>query len=433
MRRALLIVLLVVVVVTLAMAFHHPPMRLMPAPQVFRTDGSAVFAALEEAERTNRIRIFYATNRLALGPAENRLYTGAPDRETSFGQATIRVGDDGTGWEEILRLSTGDSDEARPFLHLETMAEAGRLPRDAGAADALPPGVEGWLAAVEADLARRRSRDIIIYVHGANTTVERGVGQAAQLHHFTGRNATVIAFVWPTAENFLRYSRDIHTGLGAAPHLARLVGLLAAHTSADKIDVFTYSAGGTVGSEAMGMLGRLVAQGAPDPRLGDVYHAAPDADFRDFVADLEDYADVARRVSVAINTGDSALRLAQVVNRASRAGRPDIAELSPEAAGFLLQANLDYGLEVVRVRPENIPGLSPSSHTFWYEDPWVSSDVLVSLLYHLPPALRGLAAGEGPGGSTYWTFPPDYPEALAGVLAHLAAEGRLMAPAPAGD
>ena len=47
------------------------------------------------------------------------------------------------------------------------------------------------------------------------------------------------------------------------------------------------------------------------------------------------------------------------------------------------------------MRPENIPGLSNRSHTFWYDDPWVSSDVLITLLYHLPPDERGLACRQG--------------------------------------
>lgn len=423
MRRVLLIVVLVIAVVTLALAFHHPPMRLMPAPQVFRTDGSAVFAELAEAERSNRIRLFFASNRLPLGPMDNRLYTGAPSTETHFGAATLRIGDEGTLWDEIYRLSTGDSDDTRPFLHLETMQETASLPRGETAPDA---DTLAWLAAVEADLSTRRDKDIIIYVHGANTTVERGLGQAAQLFHFTGRNATVIGFVWPTAENFLRYGRDIHTALGAAPHLARLVALLSAHTSARRIDVLTYSAGGTVGSEAMALAGQAAeAQGL---RLGDVYHAAPDADFRDFVADLKHYAPVADRVSVAVNMDDSALRLAQLINRASRAGRPDMAELTPEATDFLLEAARTDGLEVVRVRPENFPDLSRTSHTFWYEDPWVSSDVLVSLLYHLAPDVRGLEAGQGPVGPQYWTFPPDYPDRLAKVLADLAQRGKALPP-----
>ena len=83
------------------------------------------------------------------------------------------------------------------------------------------------------------------------------------------------------------------------------------------------------------------------------------------------------------------------------------------------------------MRPENIPGLSNRSHTFWYDDPWVSSDVLITLLFHLPPDERGLAKGEGPSGVYYWTFMPDYPEHLSKVMARLRREGEVRPTASA--
>jgi hypothetical protein len=123
---------------------------------------------------------------------------------------------------------------------------------------------------------------------------------------------------------------------------------------------------------------------------------------------------------------DSALRLSRVVTGASRAGRPDMTELTPEATEFLLGATDKYGLELLRVRPENIPGLSTFSHTFWYDDPWVSSDVLFTLLFHLAPDGRGLDYGDTSFGGHYWTFTPDYPERLAGIIDKLGAPQETM-------
>ena len=266
---------------------------------------------------------------------------------------------------------------------------------------------EAWFASIDAALAQSRDHDIIVYVHGANTNLERAAGQAAQLQHFTGRNSVVLLFNWPTAENFLRYSRDMVTAAESAPELARLIELLSEHTDAEHIDVFTYSAGATVGSKGLAIVGRDADEtGATPARLGEIYHAAPDADFRGFVDDMKDYADRAERMTVAVNMNDSALRLSARVNNGSRAGRPDMDELSPEATEWLLDATKTYGLEVLRVRPENIPGLSSWSHTFWYDDPWVSSDVLITLLHHLNPEERGLEAGDTSFGAHYWTFTP---------------------------
>lgn len=402
-----------VVAVTVAMSFYHPPMRLMPAPMVFKDERTqAVFTEAGD-EAATEIRLFYATNRAALGSREARTYARTAGDALHTGMVTIRIGDEATTWDRIVEWSTGTGDDRRPYLHLDAVDEAATIPP----AGPLPAEAEAWFAAVNEALATSRDKDIIIYVHGANTTLERGAGQAAQLQHFTGRNSVVLLFAWPTAENFLLYSRDLVTAAQSAPELARLIDLLTRYTDADHIDVFTYSAGGMVGSKGLALFGQAAdAAGAPPERLGEVYHAAPDADFRGFVDDLRSYADDAGRITVAVNMTDSALRLSGRVNNASRAGRPDMEELSDEETDWLLGATKDYGLELLRVRPENIPGLSNFSHTFWYDDPWVSSDVLITLLYHLSPKDRGLDAGDTSFGAHYWTFSPDYPSRLAALI-----------------
>jgi esterase/lipase superfamily enzyme len=383
--------------------FHHPPMRLMPAPLLFQeaaARGVDVAPALAEG---SRIELFYATNRLPVGAAESRLYTVLPDRRLHVGEATLRIGEEGSTLDELRAWTTGAEPSDRPFIHLVAMAEAATTPAD-GSVDA---ATAAWLAEVQAALDASADRDVLIYVHGANTTVERAAGQASQIRHFSGRHAVVVLFAWPTAENFLRYSRDVESAFGAAPHLVELIRLLAGNTDARKIDVFTYSAGATVGSHALALLARKDPELAG--RLGEVYHAAPDAATRDFADDLAAYAGPAEGVTTAVNLGDSALRLAAAVSGASRAGRPDLGELAPEAAAWLLEAAEAGEVEVVQVHPEVMPATSSRSHTFWYDDPWVSSDLLVTLLFDLPPGERGLEAGTAASGAPYWTFPASYP------------------------
>ena len=416
MSRNIIIACLLILAGVVAMSFYHPPMRLMPAPEVFLDGQTSIFPSYPSAVSDPEIKLFYATNRLPVGPRADRLYAVVPGRDLHTGVATVRIGEEGTTWDKIYAWSTGASDDRRPFLHLTNLTEQATIDSETP----LTPEATAWFAEINAALEQSRDKDIIVYVHGANTTVERAAGQAAQLHHFTGRNSIVLLFVWPTAENFLRYSRDMITAFGAAPHLARLIELLDANTDAEKIDVFTYSAGGTVGSDGLAMVGRdAQASGAVAPALGEIYHAAPDADFRTFVDDMASYADKAERITVAVNLNDSALRLSQMINRASRAGRPDMRELSDEQSDWLLDAVSEYGIDLLRVRPENIPGLSRRSHTFWYDDPWVSSDVLITLFYDLPVRERGLAEGRTGSGAQYWTFTSDYPERLAGVVERL--------------
>ena len=437
MLRWLLIIGGLITVIVVALSFHQPPMRLMPTPQAFLGGAPNAFAANPALDRDNRIEFFYATNRLPVGPRNNRLYAIAPGRNLNFGVGSIRIGGEGTAWDKIYALSTGTSDDRRPQLNLETLTELASLDEEEAALSLaqLPAGARGWFGLLNAALERSPDKDIIIYVHGANATVERAAGQAAQLHHFTGQNSIVLLFAWPTAENFLRYPQDVETAFGAAPQLARLVKLLAQHSKARNIDIMTYSAGGTVGSAGLALVGQEARRpGARSPRLGEVYHAAPDADTRDFADDLADYVELARQVTVAANMGDLTLRISQTVNRASRAGRPDFAELSPEAQGRLLEATKVHGLELVSVRAVDFPNLSTHSHTFWYTDPWVSSDVLLTLLLHLTPAERTLVSQPHASGGRFWTFPTDYDAQLPAVLAsaRARASGRVAGSAAPG-
>lgn len=249
-RRVLLALVVVGVAVAAFFIFYHPPMRLMPPPLLFRDPPEGL--RVDDMALDDAIPVFYATSRLPIGAADNRSYTVAPDSQVHVGTATMRIGEAAT--IDQIRLWSTEATDDRPFIRLERLSEAGSF--DPGAGGAVDAGMESWLSAINAALAESRHRDIIVYVHGANTTVERGLGQAAQLSHFTGRNAVVISFVWPTAENFLRYLRDIRTAYGSAPKLASLLSLLAERTSARNIGVFTYSAGATLGSDALAILAR---------------------------------------------------------------------------------------------------------------------------------------------------------------------------------
>ncbi len=71
--------------------------------------------------------------------------------------------------------------------------------------------------------------------------------------------------------------------------------------------------------------------------------------------------------------------------------------------------------------PNDIPKLPLRSHAFWYEDPWVSGDLL-GLLLNAEPPRRGLAAQSTDAGARYWTFPPDFKDRVV----------RLFTPAPPG-
>jgi esterase/lipase superfamily enzyme len=233
-----------------------------------------------------------------------------------------------------------------------------------------------------------------------------------------GRNAVVMVFAWPSAGTLLRYGRDVATARRSEAAFASVLELLSRHTQAAHVNVLAYSAGAMIVSP--GLSRAASAPGDPDRlRLGEIYYAAPDIDFPQFVDNLPRYENEVRRVTVAVNLGDRALSFAQWRHRVSRAGRPNLADIGPDERRWLAEASGRVGLDVLSIRPEDLPGLPASSHSFWYDHPWVSSDILLKFLFHAPPPARGLSANKNDMDVAFWTFPPDYGQQLPSVVGGL--------------
>jgi esterase/lipase superfamily enzyme len=233
-----------------------------------------------------------------------------------------------------------------------------------------------------------------------------------------GRDAVVIVFAWPSAGTLLRYGRDVATARNSVAAFAELLEQLSRRTQASHLNVLAYSAGAMIASPGLAR----AASVSDDPenlRLGEVYYAAPDIDFPQFVDNLPRYEHKVRRVTVAVNMGDRALSFAQWRHRISRAGRPNLADIGPDERRWLAEASGRERLDVLSISPENLPGLPPSSHSFWYDHPWVSSDILLKLLFHAPPLARGLSVNQNEKKVSFWFFPPDYEQRLPQIVTGL--------------
>jgi esterase/lipase superfamily enzyme len=394
--------------------------RLMPSPTLFTGGDPEAFGAGADVEWEPTIEILYATNRLAAGPPHARRYTRTQSNRLRLGVATLRVGD-GTKTAEALRaMSTRAAEGERPEITLLATREMAVL--HDGAQVSGPDAAE-FFAYVDALVRRGSNRDLLIYMHGANTNFERAAAQAAQFKHFLGRDAVVMVFAWPSAGFLLRYRQDVATARRSEPVFASLLEQLSTRTRAAHLNVLAYSAGAMIASPGLARAADDAAATADDARLrlGEVYYAAPDIDFPVFVDNLPRYQDEVRRVTVAINLSDRALSFAQWVHRVSRAGRPNLTEIGPEETRWLVEASGRDELDVLSVSAEELPGLPADSHAFWYDHPWVSSDVLLKLRFHAAPPARGLSHNSNAIELAFWTFPSDYPQRLPAVVRELAA------------
>ena len=395
----------------------------MPTPVSFRSGDVDPFAMAGSKVQGTEVPVLYVTNRGAVIEKPEPIHTILPSDRLRMGVAHVRIGDETLDWETLHRLSTSDDPDERPIVQLDWLEQIASLgPTDNVAAS---PDARAFFALVDKTLAASMSHELLVYVHGSNNTVPRAAAQAAQLRHFTGRRMVVLSFQWPSAGSALQYLTDVGNASASVDPFVRMVELLAAHTKASAIDVLAYSAGAQIVSPGLAKLGTSRPGESREQvrqrlRLKHVYYAAPDIDTRRFVNELTQYVDVVDRVSIAANLNDSALRVAGLIHRASRAGRPNPTELDAEQTTFMIDASRKMGFDLIRVDPNDIPKLPLRSHAFWYEDPWVSGDLLGLLLLNAEPPRRGLAAQSTEGGARYWTFPPDFQDRVV----------RLFAPAP---
>ena len=394
----------------------HKTVYLMPTPAIMATGELNPFSINPNLEESNRVEVLFATNRTPIGDGDSRTYTIFPGNELRLGIAHFTIGGKKTDWNQIFKLSTSDENRDRPALHLENLQELAVIPLEDETAK-IPKEIESFAASVNDVLARSVDKDIMVYVHGANSSIYRAAAQAAQYRHFTGRNSVVLAFLWPSAESLLAYGTDVRHAQKSAPAFMRLITLLNKYTIAKNINILAYSAGSQIVSPGLAILGReKKGESRRQLRLGEVYFAGADIGIDTFVEHLQTYLDIPRSVTFTINLKDTVLAMAEWHHGVSRVGRPKAEDLSAEAAQWARNASVESGLDIIGVDEKTVIGLSSGAHDFWYAHPWISSDILVQFIFHADPLKRGLVENYNERGLRYWTFPPDYPDRIIRII-----------------
>lgn len=181
----------------------------------------------------------------------------------------------------------------------------------------LPADSVRFLQRVSDDLAQTHSREILVFVHGYNSSFEEGAVRLAQLVADMGFDGTAVLFSWPSAGALSGYIRDQQTARNSGWHLLRLLRDQLPRTSPDKIHVIAHSMGSEVLSKALSLVDRADSL----PRLGQVIFAAPDVDARIFSREiLPILRERAEGVTLYASSEDDALRASRALNGVFRMG-----------------------------------------------------------------------------------------------------------------
>jgi len=410
----------VVMIVVLA-AGCAPAITLMPTPVIFQGGRINLLADVPPEQQTNLIDVFYATERSGKGEPDNRRYTNGVESNLQLGRATIRFGDRDESWQSLVEASLSSSRTRSITLKLMRATEIGVLSPDgaSGQGSELTAGERAFADAINQALRNVAQPEVSIYVQGFRDDFEGSVAVTAELRHFLGRRQVLIAYAWPCRQRLVNYSGDITRAENAAPNFARLIEFLALHTKAQHINVLAYSAGATIAVDALVMLRQRHA-GLDEPglrqtfRVGNVILAAANLDLQTFVkSQLAIVTQIPTYVEITMSTNDTAMSLAQVIHGSSRVGDPQIEELTPQDVDEVTKQTKLYAIDVSAVGGPHAGDSGIGGHGYWYANPWISSDILMTLIWQLPPDQRGLVQISGRHA---WTFPSDYPDRVHQVL-----------------
>ena len=380
---------------------------LMPTPLVYLDGRVRPFRHLPDRDRKPEIEVFYATNRSG---EEGRYGIRIADR-MSYGTARMRIGEPADDWAALVKASTVDPRENPMPVDLLDHQEVAR--------DGDPASTRMWLEQVDRSLKATMTRDIVLYVHGAKVGFHHSCAFAAELDHFAGRDFTSMAFDWPTHQNIISYIDriDLAHARQSSSRLADLLEKLSSGTSVRRIHIVSWSAGARVLSRALAELGERGGGGSGEKlRLGTVVFAASDVPESDFLTRLPVMHSICERLIIYVSDADFALKWSsRLMGGGRRLG------LEPEQ---LDETEIAMLQKMPRVELIDVSygkawrGFDITGHRYWFQHPWVNSDLVLALRTGAPANRRALKSGRFPG---VHYFGPDYPSRIGGAARRLTA------------
>jgi esterase/lipase superfamily enzyme len=412
-------VLFLAIILALAACAGPHLQPLMPTPVLFSALGFSPLDHVPGEQRWTPRRVYYATTRKRQDDLQRIDYGNAESDSLSLGMTLIGFGSPQLSWSDLSEYSRRANRDGVVDLAIAGLMEIGSYsPATAQRPASDEAGALAWMMNDISNAIRAsRDDDLLIYVHGAKVNFYNANAFAAQLDHFMGRDMTSLAFSWPTRQNIVAYGSgsDRKRAYRAAPALASLLEELADGTPARRIHIVCWSAGGRVVTAALKTLFERHADDASQLRerfrVGTVYYAAADVPAEEFIDALPAINDLASRVVVTISSGDDALAMAKLMmGGGMRIGQRGH-DLSDTQRAVLGAADR---LEIVDVSREwEGRGFDITGHRYWFDHPWASTDVVLSVRSDFTPEQRGLAASEN---GLVWSIPPDYPERLRATL-----------------
>jgi esterase/lipase superfamily enzyme len=393
---------------------------LMPAPDVY---GDGLLNPLPQEWPFERIPyqgVLYATDREP-ATAENpeKYYLNDRGFILRVGVAQVQLGEKTFSWDLARQISMLKARTEKYPVKVTGVDEWGMLGSTVpywadlslATKDVPPDATDRFAETINLQMTQSGKKDVYIYVHGYKVVYENPVLVAAELWHFLGYKGAFIAYAWPSTPSKFAYIKDSDTSAGFARNLRLLLEFLANDTEVERIHVIGYSNGTRLVARAMEQLALINYGQTADEmhrklRIENVILVGSDLDRGVFSSYASDgLLNVAHHLNIYMSEYDKALGVSQLLTRRQRLGQmfgDAGGEMTPQGRHALTK----FGDQFSAINVTDAEGAETGNgHGYFRNSPWASSDVLMTLLYGLTPAERGLVKQDD---MPVYSFPPDY-------------------------
>jgi esterase/lipase superfamily enzyme len=254
------------------------------------------------------VRVWFATNRKPILSDDilSRFHSTESAKDLTYGVCNVFIpqshqpGSTGTAWwRRWIRLQPDDSLQVRGLHALPSAVFWSGLARS----------LKTWWNPGE--------RNLFVLIHGFNVSFEEAAIRAAQIGYDLKLPGEMAFYSWPSHGAADAYSADEATITASVSPIARFLHELSEQSGAERIHLFVHSMGNRGFLRA---LERLVADGLPPLKLGQVFFCAPDEDVRTFEDTVNRYSHTFEHRTLLVSPEDSAVFLSQWKHRHNRVG-----------------------------------------------------------------------------------------------------------------
>ena len=277
-------------------AYDEAELASVTRPSIERTERrSYLFRVTREARMSSEVSIHFVTDRNRLLRRRGRLTDGfgsQRNRTTKVTYGTCRVSFPASHIK-------GDLERPRQLFGL-TLFEDDNRHVVLRAIDCVEE--DGFFAELKRRFEQRPGDDVLLFVHGYNTSFDEAAIRAAQLKLDSEFDGPMILFSWPSKKRWDLYRSDLDQIRASAGNLRDFLAVVKGNTGAKQVHAIAHSLGSRVLAEAI----ELMSLDAGKPIIRELVLAAPDINIDAFEKLVEALRSRADRVTVYASDRETA-------------------------------------------------------------------------------------------------------------------------------